>query len=588
MNNGFMFNGSPFNGFGAGTGTGGDGGDGGDGGGGFVIRTRLGATFRIEMLSGSASGTDLEDQDGATLLDQDGQVLVDQSAAAIWEDITDDVIFSEGVEWFRGINGFGPENRLAAPGWLGFSLDNNTTNSAGLLGYYTPRHVNCRSGWARDVQVRLVATYNDIDYVQWRGAVESIRPVPGIYGKRTVAVMAFDAMKRWSDTPVNGIPKAPSGLIDELLQAISDNAARALWLQDSTDGDLKSLDTSSDVLPFAFMQMGGEEYAVSLGQKVIQSALQYLYVSRLGVVTSENRHRRPARSVYLTVTDDMLLNGDDAVDVPANYEGVFNVLRATSHVVTPGADTGTVLYRSPAVLFVEAGETTEFWGSYVDPTNTVKPISGMDFILPLEAGVDYFGNEASDGSGADTTSDLVVSPSCFLTNVKFSVTNNGAARAYLVNMAGVPFLQVRGRVLSDDGPVTVSARVAADYEDRVESIDLPYQGNVSFAQSYATYLSSQYAAATPLHGARLDPQFDEDTLLKCLELEIGLVLSVSEPMTALDATEGYVQSISGKLLAPDWYALRLGMAPRVAGAGTPWLAGVVGRSEAGVTTFASF
>jgi hypothetical protein len=53
--------------------------------------------------------------------------------------------------------------------------------------------------------------------------------------------------------------------------------------------------------------------------------------------------------------------------------------------VTPGADTGTVLYRSPAVLFVEAGETTEFWGSYVDPTNTVKPISGMDFMLPLEA-----------------------------------------------------------------------------------------------------------------------------------------------------------------------------------------------------------
>jgi hypothetical protein len=55
---------------------------------------------------------------------------------------------------------------------------------------------------------------------------------------------------------------------------------------------------------------------------------------------------------------------------PADYEGVFNVVRATAHVVTPGADTGTVLYRSPAVLFVEAGQTADSSGAHTSTRRT--------------------------------------------------------------------------------------------------------------------------------------------------------------------------------------------------------------------------
>ena len=78
--------------------------------------------------------------------------IVEMYLSAAWTDVSADVILSRTASY--GIQGGGPNDRTAPTGTFKATLNNSDSNSAGLSGYYSPGHVNCRTGFDMNVPIR--------------------------------------------------------------------------------------------------------------------------------------------------------------------------------------------------------------------------------------------------------------------------------------------------------------------------------------------------------------------------------------------------------------------------------------------------
>lgn len=72
-----------------------------------------------------------------------------------WTYLTNDVLIENGMEWTDGFGSISATALLGSPATLQFTLDNSPSNSAGLRGYYSPGHANCRSGFAKKARLLL-------------------------------------------------------------------------------------------------------------------------------------------------------------------------------------------------------------------------------------------------------------------------------------------------------------------------------------------------------------------------------------------------------------------------------------------------
>jgi hypothetical protein len=97
-----------------------------------------------------------------------------------------------GLTHSHGIDGDGPDDLVAGSGELSFWLRNDKGNSGSTLGYYSPGHASCRTGWDFGVQVRVVYTYSSTDYVRWIGKVATVEPTTAFDGAERVHVIAYD------------------------------------------------------------------------------------------------------------------------------------------------------------------------------------------------------------------------------------------------------------------------------------------------------------------------------------------------------------------------------------------------------------
>ena len=109
-----------------------------------------------------------------------------------WTDISSDVLADLSCTY--GISGGGANDRVASTGSFTFQLNNSTSNSAGLLGYYSIGHPNCRAGFQLGAIVRLGLTYDGTTYYKFLGSIDSVSPETGRYRGRRVSVVATDAM----------------------------------------------------------------------------------------------------------------------------------------------------------------------------------------------------------------------------------------------------------------------------------------------------------------------------------------------------------------------------------------------------------
>lgn len=452
---------------------------------------------------------------------------VELHLAGVWTDVTADVRAID-VDGEYGIVGNGPKDRLADVGTLMFSLNNDPTNSAGVGGYYSPLHAACRPGFQDGITVRVNFAWAGTDWPRFYGKVAHIDPVPGVHASRLTRVVAYDLMNDLIEADLRNVT-VQIGQTEAQLMTVLFAALPAAAQPVSLD-----LDAGLDVSPFAFDTLGEGEKAVTPLADLLLSSLGYGHYGPDGVWHYENRQARQLVLSTFTLDNTMV----DLV-VPTSNEHVFDRVRATYHpkFIDPAAT--TVLWKltgdAPAIA---AGETIVIWGDYYKTAEPSVHIGGTAQIAPVVT-TDYMANSLANGSGTNKSAALVVVAEPWGSTVKFTITNTDAATVYLVNGAGVPTLQIRGKGLYDLSPVTVESGTGA----AALNVDLRYQTNFNITQDLADYLLAQYQAlGTQPESVEFVANRSDAHMAAALGAQIGDRITLLEAQTGLIA-DSFIQRI---------------------------------------------
>lgn len=447
----------------------------------------------------------------------------------VWTDVTADVggAEGEGISGGWGIGGNGPTDRLADLGILTFTLNNSTTNSAHLAGYYSPAHANCRAGFQHGVLCRRTCTYLGTGYPRFYGKVFNIDPAPGSLKSRRTQVIVHDLMDDLIETDLRNVTLQVNQTEAQLIATI------VAALPAAAQPVSSSLDSGLDTSPFAFDTLGPGQKAIAPLADIAISAVGYIYMKPDGVLRYENRQARQLKTSSFTLANDMI----DLV-VPTSLEGVYNHIRATFHPRIVDAAATTVLWSQTGTPpSIGPAQTIEIWGDYYKATEPSVLIGGTAQVTPA-ATTDYLANTLADGTGTNKTANITVVATFFASTVKFVITNNDAGTVFLTK------LQARGKGLYDLSPVTVESTSTQFYGDRVINIDLPYQTNFNVTQDLADYIRSQYETlGTQAQSVTFNANRSGAFMLAAMTAQIGDRITISEAQTGLTTIDTFINSI---------------------------------------------
>ena len=142
--------------------------------------------------------------------------------AGAWTDVTEDVIRSTPITCTYGIQDSSPLARVASTGTFNFMLDNSANNSVGLVGYYSPGHANCRSGFSAGITVRFSVIYGGVTYPKFYGRVPAtgIQIIPGANKERQTMVEVRDFMEQCAINEINSPAFVQNVTAAEVIQYI--------------------------------------------------------------------------------------------------------------------------------------------------------------------------------------------------------------------------------------------------------------------------------------------------------------------------------------------------------------------------------
>lgn len=500
-----------------------------------------------------------------------------------WTDITEDVLIDPGVSIRYGIAGTGPLDLVASTGTMKLVLNNSEDNSAGLMGYYSPRHRRCRPGFALGIRIRftyLIPGSSD-GYGKFIGRLRDIQPEPGQYRDRKTVCQVVDYMNELAISRYNlatQLDKRP----DEILELLLDEVPRQ---PDGTD-----FDVADSTFPYA-LDNGPVERSTAITevQRLCQSEFGRCYIrgglNTWGELRFEKRTARLIPSPVATFDGTM-----QELDAGSGAGKVKNKAKVTVHPRRVDSAATTVLFakpsqQNPAVL---PTQTIRVSGRYVDPSNPNARIGGTDMVTPA-ATTDYTMNAAQNGSGSDLTANFSVTAAYGANQVDYTITNNGGTTGYVTK------LQARGRGLYDYDPLEAEE----SNEDSIESIgesavtlDMPYQGLFTTAEAIAEFLVATWSSHEPPPNSsrRGSPGVTEASirvtprtvpgLTQLMALEPGVAITVREELSVVNDVyfiQGVQIRIDGDSVDFD-FDLQRALIARF------WQLGDAGFSELGDTT----
>lgn len=473
-----------------------------------------------------------------TALTTDDGAAID--LAGRWTDVSVDVSGDVPVEWGYGIDGNGPLDRLGAPKSGRFALF-NFADGARPEGYYAPGHASAREGFdfGRLVQITLTDS-GSVARVQFTGRLTTIDPQPTPAGSLTY-VTAADLMADFHEAQIRDIALSQNETEDSLLRKLVRAipvTAQPLALQ---------VDAGLDVHPYAFDKLGAGQLVAAVIGEIMRSVLGYWSCGPDGVMRYENREARPSATVAATfdatigAASTQVYGG---IKAPTDLSGVYNVIRATYHPIKPGTSTEVLWSQEGTAPPIEAGQAITIRGTYFDPSEKGKRIGALNAITALVATTDYTTNTAADGSGTNKTAQCTVSNvQAYASGWSATFTNSHTARVYLTKA------QIRGTALRDNSPVTVEARSAQPYGERVLTFDMPFQTDGVLAQQLVNYLLAQSETrASQIATLDFAPLVHDDLLDLFAAAAIGTAITVTEPVTGVTARTAYVQRVEGRYL----------------------------------------
>ena len=515
--------------------------------------------------------------------------VVELYIGAAWVDVTDDAINDCGCAY--GIDGNGPNDRMAGTGQGTFVLRNDAENSAKLAGYYSPGHANCMAGF--DVGVKLRWRVPEVDdggfspsgfeptafaigtsaRTFFIGKIDAIEPTPGSYGPRRTTVRVVD----WIDTAA-----ALTTSVELQLNKRTDQVADAILAGMTEQPESTSFETCNSTFQYALDNMRDEKTRVLAAlAALMHSEGGFGYVRGSGQFVIESRLGRAAAESQFTLDDTM-----HGLMVEYARGVLYNKVQVTVHPRRIDAAATTVLWSLNVennTAEVLPGQTVTFMGQYGDPLDGNARCGGTDMVNPV-ATTDYTMNAQADGGGADLTADFSVTPSALTSStgvgangVRWSVTNNGAVTGYIT------LLRIRGKGIYDTTPVVSTAEDAASiasYGERLVQVDMPYQDDPAVGAGFAAFLLNLYSTPTA-RPTSVHLRCSSDTLLNlALAWDIGTRFTIQETQTGAD-TDVFIQRVGLKdsdgLLTVTW-----GLAP--ADMNAYWLIGITNASELGLTT----
>ncbi len=442
-------------------------------------------------------------------------------------DIAADVQRIPSITIDYGIAGAGPTDLVAGTGRMTFALNNGLGNSANLLGYYSPDHANCRSGWGLGIGVRLVYRLAGVTYYKGLGTVDSIDPISGRYGERKVLVTVVD----WMDEAAIYRPN----VVTQLSKRV-DEIATTLVAAVPRQPKATSFGTGVSTFTYALdTDLNEADPVLTVLQRLAQSEYGRFYIAgdtnTGGVLTFEPRTARFIPTSVATFNDTMI-----SLSAPRDRTLVINRVKATTHPRTVGTVTTDILFTlaqtSPTSIHsVAPGVATVIEGDYTDPTNRAARIGGTDMTPPV-ATTDYTMNTSATGAGTDLTASFFVAAEYGSNRVKYTITNTSSFTGFITK------LQARGRYLFDYTPVdNISTDMAsiALYGQRELALDMPYESTVAAAGTVGDYVLGVWATPSAVASAMpLVPPTNTD-LATMIAREPGHAVTITETVTGISS-----------------------------------------------------
>lgn len=487
-----------------------------------------------------------------------------------WVDISADVLAEPNAVCTRGTGSEILDN-IADPGSLTFSLNNSEGNSAGLLGYYSPTHANCRSGWEPGLPVRLSFTYQGMRRFKWAGRIDpdGIKVIPGEKGPRRVDVRCSDYFGQVAEHKINLLAPQTNLNVPQAVQALIGNLPIK---PDQTS----YYDTSSDTpIPYLFDNGTSDTTALSEFNKLslLWDFFRYIFVrgdgtngETLDVTGSTSAAVR--LPIAAAAAGNLLLETGDALLLETGDKLLLDELSTTSEnnaLTYTGADMGeetdigygmkiinhvtsvtyprridtaatTILWTLEQATLLAAGESITIRAPYRDPSGANTRVNGTAMVTPV-SGTDYAAFANANGTGTNLTSSMGVSVTFGGAEAEIIVTNNHASLSFYFGGESITF-QLRGKGIYLYDQVRRSFRDEASintYGTRALNVEMKYQSGPQVDGGFVQTLLTAFS--TPRHSVEsLDLLANRNykNMMGFLLLEPRTGAFISEDVTALD------------------------------------------------------
>jgi hypothetical protein len=478
--------------------------------------------------------------------------------ASVWTDITQYVIRDIDAEW--GMNGNGPLDLLAETGTMDLTLDNQGAN-------LIPDMPGALANWKKGVGIKLVITFEGQDYVRFKGVVESIKPGNGLYGHLRVMVHVVDWLEYAAKHPIVNPGVLTNQRGDDVIRTV-------LGLMPIQPAAL-DLEAGISVFGTTFDTVTSHTKAYAEFGKIVFSETGYIYLKkdRLNgeTLVFESAHHRSglnpisviekskANSGFLLKEDGGFLLKEDGFKIILNQTEEFladNTMMAveaeygervinyfTVYANPRRVDASPqVLFQLDEPVFIGSGQTIQFKGSYADPAGGL-PINGQNMITPVIT-TDYLMNTASDGSGTDISSDLVVTPNYGTEGFNHTLKNNSTSTGWITKF------NARGYGIYNYNPLEHAESDGdsiAELGTLPESMDQKYQTSLVQGSIYAaTTVEEERTPRMILNKAIFNANSSNQRMMAFLNGDVGFLFRCMNDVKGIDDLY-YVQGVQFKI-----------------------------------------
>ncbi len=491
---------------------------------------------------------------------------------SVWTDVKRDIVSDIYADY--GIFGNEILDRVGDIGQCSFVMDNNASNSAGLVGYYSPGNINCRPGFRPGIKVRISFMLDGEIIKKWEGKIpkDGIDVTPGNYENKTVRITVKDWMYIASTHPIKAIPFATNKNINEGVALVLANLPAGLQPPGTT-----TYGTPESTFPSLFDVNNASTTALSEFGKLAQSEIGFIYMTRFGLNVEGRLTRnedKTALNQYPKARSELDLLANENGDYIVNEDGDFILLsdateaifdNSQASAITPygkgyynsvkfrayprrvDASATTTLFTLQSPMYIEAGASVIITGSYKDPTGVAKSVSGINIVTPLTTPAHYEMFANSDGTGTDLSANLTVSTIDPVTGA--STIGTGDFKAYISNSGAAGYITkflLIGKGVYTDIPVEYyeeDADSIEDYEPAPLVADMKYQADPLVASRWARIsLFQTKTFRTSIDAITFKASIDPIYLYAFLYIEPGMRVRIKEDVTGL-SSDFFVQGV---------------------------------------------